>query len=240
MLSGRSPYSGDNAGAITFAVLTDRRTPLAEAAPDLPGSLAAVVTRAIAFDRRNRYGSARALREAIERELAAWRSVAGGREDDTPVELVIQLDEIPPEPGILDYRLPPPPIVPVTIDQRSVDEPIPPPLLPPPHVIEDEEIIELSTLPLDPRGRRSSASMHASFDLRPGALRTGIPRRLRVLAVSLLVWGSIGLTARWIWRHPTEVRSVLGHSIENARRPSPARQGPRERAPARGPAAELS
>jgi len=69
MLAGRLPYEtqGRTAAGLLRAVLIDRRMPLGEARPDLPGRLEAILARALAIDPAVRPQSA----QALEAELAA-------------------------------------------------------------------------------------------------------------------------------------------------------------------------
>ena len=89
-LTGRVPYERGSDMAEMNAHLNDPPPVLASAAPDAPAELGAVVTRAMANDRAERYQSAgdvgRAARAAVEgrapaapeRTLAAGAAAAGG------------------------------------------------------------------------------------------------------------------------------------------------------------------
>jgi len=72
MLSGTTPYKGAHFGSIAHEILTGRPPPLV----GVDEGLAALVMKAFTPDREQRFGSARALREALERwqpgELAAF------------------------------------------------------------------------------------------------------------------------------------------------------------------------
>jgi serine/threonine protein kinase len=83
LLSGHLPYEGTNYNAVLIRIATGDSTPLAAVAPHLPPGLVAIVARAMARERGQRFGSVGAMREALER----WR-----RGDDPGVSLP------PPQP----------------------------------------------------------------------------------------------------------------------------------------------
>jgi serine/threonine protein kinase len=64
-LCGRVPYSAESVGALAVQMMSGPPTPLAELRPDLSPDLVAVVMRAIALDRDDRYPTMRALIEAL-------------------------------------------------------------------------------------------------------------------------------------------------------------------------------
>src|SRR5260370_25109752 len=91
MLSGRPPYEGETFGAIAHEILSGRPQPLAALAPDVDPVLNALVMKAFAPDREQRFASAREQREAIERqlpdappELARYRDVRAAQLTDLP------------------------------------------------------------------------------------------------------------------------------------------------------------
>ena len=70
------------AGATLFALLTGgnvRETSLADARPDLPSALASVVDRALRSEQANRWPSALAMKEALERARREAASPLGGQ-----------------------------------------------------------------------------------------------------------------------------------------------------------------
>jgi serine/threonine-protein kinase len=73
-LCGRVPYSAESVGALAVQMMSGPPAPLAELRPDLSPELVAVVMKAIALDRDERYPSMRALIEAlspfVEQELS--------------------------------------------------------------------------------------------------------------------------------------------------------------------------
>jgi serine/threonine-protein kinase len=64
-LCGRVPYSAESVGALAVQMMSGPPTPLAELRPDLSPDLVAVVMRAIALDRDDRFPTMRALIEAM-------------------------------------------------------------------------------------------------------------------------------------------------------------------------------
>jgi serine/threonine protein kinase len=64
-LCGRVPYSAESVGALAVAMMSGPPAPLAELRPDLSPELVAVVMKAIALDRDERYPTMRALIEAL-------------------------------------------------------------------------------------------------------------------------------------------------------------------------------
>ena len=67
MLSGQLPSEGDNSAARMVWTASKAPVPLTERNPELAGPLADVVMRALAIPREDRYPSARALRQAIQK-----------------------------------------------------------------------------------------------------------------------------------------------------------------------------
>ncbi|MFN8034764.1 MAG: protein kinase [Acidimicrobiia bacterium] len=65
MLAGRPPFSGDTEIAAAMARLSQDPTPLRTMRPDIPSGLEHAVQRALARDPNDRYGSAKAFRDAI-------------------------------------------------------------------------------------------------------------------------------------------------------------------------------
>ena len=66
MLSGKLPYPGDSYNAVISKILTEPVPPIMEAAPDIPEGLAAIVDKALAKDRDERYRDVKTLAEALE------------------------------------------------------------------------------------------------------------------------------------------------------------------------------
>ncbi len=66
-LTGRSVHDGDNAQQILIRAATTAAPLLATFAPSVPAEIAAVVDRALAFDKAQRWPTAAAMREALER-----------------------------------------------------------------------------------------------------------------------------------------------------------------------------
>jgi serine/threonine-protein kinase len=64
-LCGRVPYVAESVGALAVQMMSGPPTPLAELRPDLSPELVAVVMRAIALDRDERYPTMRALIDAL-------------------------------------------------------------------------------------------------------------------------------------------------------------------------------
>ena len=73
MLTGKLPYDDENPGDLIVKVLTEDPAPLDGVRPDLSSHLAAVVWRALAKDRTQRFSSAREMRQAL---LAAATATA--------------------------------------------------------------------------------------------------------------------------------------------------------------------
>lgn len=75
MIGGRPPFGGRSPEAIARAVVAHEPRPLAARRPDCPPELVAIVERAMAKEREARFGSAEALRAALE----AFARAAGRR-----------------------------------------------------------------------------------------------------------------------------------------------------------------
>ena len=68
-LTGRPPHVGETADAVLHAIRTTRPPRLRDVAPELPRRLAAVVDRALAVDRTERFRSAEDMRRALAASL---------------------------------------------------------------------------------------------------------------------------------------------------------------------------
>src|SRR5262249_46608768 len=75
-LAGRTPYSADSIPALYVQIATGQRQPLEAARPDIPRSLAAIVERAMATDRRQRFQTAAEMRAALLGFLAEGSGAA--------------------------------------------------------------------------------------------------------------------------------------------------------------------
>jgi hypothetical protein len=74
LLSGRKPFRNDNLFLLLEQIVKEDPRPLSESSPDIPGSLAAIVERAMAKKPEDRFASARELRDAlvaVQQQLAA-------------------------------------------------------------------------------------------------------------------------------------------------------------------------
>jgi tRNA A-37 threonylcarbamoyl transferase component Bud32 len=76
-ISGRLPFDEETLGALMLAIITSDPPPLASLRRDVPASVAAIVHRALARDRAQRFATAREMREALS---AALGLSAPGRE----------------------------------------------------------------------------------------------------------------------------------------------------------------
>lgn len=64
-LTGRRPFPQEDLGALTHAILHETPPPLCALRPDVPPGLAAVIERAMARDRRQRFDQASTMRAAL-------------------------------------------------------------------------------------------------------------------------------------------------------------------------------
>jgi serine/threonine-protein kinase len=67
LLTGGPPFTGDNAVAVAYKQVHDQATPLAQRAPHVPASFAAIVATCMAKRPEDRYESAALLREDLRR-----------------------------------------------------------------------------------------------------------------------------------------------------------------------------
>jgi serine/threonine-protein kinase len=74
LLTAQKAHPGTNYNAVLFHILTQRSEPVRSLRPDVPPGVAAVVERAMAFERADRYGSVTALGEALLPFLSAAAS----------------------------------------------------------------------------------------------------------------------------------------------------------------------
>jgi serine/threonine-protein kinase len=78
-LTGVRPFARDTDLAILKAVLSGDCTPLRQVRPDLPPEVDAIVKKMMAVDADDRYGSALAVVQDIERFISATTSASGGQ-----------------------------------------------------------------------------------------------------------------------------------------------------------------
>jgi eukaryotic-like serine/threonine-protein kinase len=67
MATGQRAFTGDTAVAVQEAILTKRPPPVESLNPEIPGSLATVIRKALEKDRSQRYQTATAMRYDLER-----------------------------------------------------------------------------------------------------------------------------------------------------------------------------
>ncbi|MBX3208779.1 MAG: serine/threonine protein kinase [Labilithrix sp.] len=72
-LTGEMPHSGDNLHELLFKIVLEDPRPIRELAPDVDEAFADIVTRGLARDADQRFGSAREFQE----ELSAWGAAQG-------------------------------------------------------------------------------------------------------------------------------------------------------------------
>ena len=90
LVSSRLPYEGQNYNAMLVQIVTGRPKPVTEHVPSLDPGLVAIIERAMARSPRQRYPSARAMREAMEAWLRtdpATRSLHPPPRHPTPVRM---------------------------------------------------------------------------------------------------------------------------------------------------------
>jgi serine/threonine-protein kinase len=71
MLSGKRPFAGDSVNEIIVNIVTEDFTPLGKLRPETPTPVDAIVTRALARDREERFADAASMRAAVFAALAA-------------------------------------------------------------------------------------------------------------------------------------------------------------------------
>ncbi|HEX2670534.1 MAG TPA: serine/threonine-protein kinase, partial [Polyangiaceae bacterium] len=102
LLAGRRLFSSDNAGAAVQKLLNAEIELPSKFAPDLPPALDQVVLKALARPPEDRFQSARAMAEALERavapcsmlELASWVESLVGEELEARSELVFDVENL--------------------------------------------------------------------------------------------------------------------------------------------------
>ena len=102
LLAGRRLFSSDNAGAAVQKLLNAEIELPSKFAPDLPPTLDQVVLKALARPPEDRFQSARAMAEALERavapcgmlELASWVESLVGEELEARSELVFDVENL--------------------------------------------------------------------------------------------------------------------------------------------------
>ena len=94
MLAGRRPFEGTSEVAVLDKVRRCDPPPLAEVAPWVPGSLAAIVARALACDPANRYPTMDAFRQALSTYMMEAHTMVSAR---ALAEFLTELRSIAPE-----------------------------------------------------------------------------------------------------------------------------------------------
>ncbi len=82
MLTGQRPYDSENVGDLLIQVLEGDAPLVSTLRPDVPEELAELVTRAMAYEREERFGDARTMRRAL------IESIKGGVKTERPGPLV--------------------------------------------------------------------------------------------------------------------------------------------------------
>jgi len=79
MLAGRRPFKGDYDASVLYSIVNDKHIPAAEAVPDLPTELGAIIERTLEKSPDDRYESMEQLRN----DLVGVRNFLFGEPDDT-------------------------------------------------------------------------------------------------------------------------------------------------------------
>jgi len=85
MLTGERPFPGESANEIIVKIVTEEFTPLAALRPEVPADVQALVNRAMARNREDRFPDASSMRAAVQAAMATGRrSATGSRPVETP------------------------------------------------------------------------------------------------------------------------------------------------------------
>ncbi len=84
LASGKYVHDADTVSAMLVYAGSRKARPLAEVAPDFPPRLAAVVDRALAFDRADRFADAKAMQQAL---ADAFQKTFGASVENAPIAL---------------------------------------------------------------------------------------------------------------------------------------------------------
>jgi len=96
MLGGDVPFDGDNFTELLIRIMTQPPRPLTQLAPELPPPLLAIVERAMARDRKDRFASAAEFARALE-PFAAGMTFLGGQgsaKSVNPLERTVGVDAL--------------------------------------------------------------------------------------------------------------------------------------------------
>ncbi|MFP4600753.1 MAG: serine/threonine-protein kinase [Persicimonas sp.] len=103
MLTGQLPFDSDNIVTLVGEILSKPPAPIRSLNPAVPASLAAVVERALDKDKTQRFGSAEAMKAALERSLldaeASLQADGGGLDEmtatyDTPPDEQLEVPKM--------------------------------------------------------------------------------------------------------------------------------------------------
>ena len=98
VLSGEPVHAGGDAKAKLIATARTAARPLRDAAPEIPGAVAAVIDRALAFHKKERWADAEAMREALRWARKSKKGLASDREVTVSSETESQEPIPPPVP----------------------------------------------------------------------------------------------------------------------------------------------
>ena len=117
LLTGRNVHEGDNGQQVLIRAATTPATSLAAVVPDAPRSVVALIDRALAFDKTQRWPSAEALRDATREAHVSLLGRAVSRDSLAPL-----LSERDPRVPPTQYSEPftPMPLAAPDIDQRTM------------------------------------------------------------------------------------------------------------------------
>ncbi len=114
-LAGHRPFPQENVAALARAILQGRPPPLARLRPDVDRGLMAVIERAMAYDPRQRFGSAEEMRAGLH----GRRTVAAGMQVAPPPRPATKVLEVPP-PGLVTNTSSPALVSAMTSRRRKV------------------------------------------------------------------------------------------------------------------------
>jgi eukaryotic-like serine/threonine-protein kinase len=91
LLSGALVHEGENAAQVLVRAATTPAPALGSAAPDVPGEVARIVDRALAFEKRARWPSAEAMREAV---AGAYGALCGQPVSPAPLRALHEAEAV--------------------------------------------------------------------------------------------------------------------------------------------------
>jgi serine/threonine-protein kinase len=229
-LTGRLVHEAESVAELLVLAATRRAAPIRSVLPDLDARHAAVIDRALAFDRRERWPDAAGM-------LDAWQRAGSAARDESTLVMVLRPEEPTPAPVAVATAEPEP-------EREPASRPAPPP------AATEPAAAPFATEPVSHSGRLTLSIGETPPPMASSVAQPRRPSGRRVLRASAIVVVGLAVVSA-VWALATREAAPLEPSVveETARaapppqpaaaRPLPIPEAPGA-APAGAPSSEIS